>query len=592
MSKLAELARIAQQKSQQKAGIGPAVANLRSRSVWREVFGGHATHKERGTVGIAADPREQMNKPVPGGSYARSASSTTYWASFKRLLDAMRSMAPGGWSDDRWEQSRNLVSIAFVAITAKCRILSQSEFQVFRKDRRAPDGKRPINEDEDPKAYELIRLLEKPNPQDSFGDLMWRWNQQQDLTGMALTWMVPNQLGKPMELYAIPTAIAIPQPAVNPEFPDGYYRIQPVYPYGPFSSYPTPASAVGAAIPAQWMLRFMYPHPILRYDGYSPLTGLRLEMDELNMVNRSRHYSMRKAINPSAVVDLSEMEEGQPWTDEQIDRMRTEFENVFYGPENAGGIIVPPPGGKIEPWGANPVDMDYPQGWDQLTNFLLSGFGITKPAAGMVEDSSYSTLYATLKQLDLLTLQPWRDSVAAKLTRQLACFFGDDLIIEIRGKRVDDDEIKGRKLDKLIQTKSITHNQLLKELEMPMTDEPWGDERVGMDEQQGIQGVPGGGAMGVPSDAAGGDQPSSAEMLDEAIAGGGDDSGEEPSSAEMLDEALIEKTRPRPGKLGEGSLGPRDQSLPKSLQRRIKSLHTPRTKSLYQQAREVLGNGH
>src|SRR5260370_35899679 len=107
------------------------------------------------------------------------------------------------------------------------------------------------------------------------------------LMGKALTWMVPNKLKTPMELYSIPTAIAIPQPAINPDFPDGYYRIQPIYPYGPFSSYPTPATAVGAPIPAQWMLRVKYPHPLLRYDGYSPMTVLRLQQDEIESIDRS-----------------------------------------------------------------------------------------------------------------------------------------------------------------------------------------------------------------------------------------------------------------------------------------------------------------
>ncbi len=490
-------------------------------------------------------------------------------------------MAPGGWSDDRWQQTKNLVSIAFVAITGKCRVVSQSEFQIFKKDPRTPDGKRPISERQDGRAFELVKLLEKPNPQDTFGTMLWRWLQQQDLTGSALTWMVPNRLGTPMELYPIPTAIAIPQPAVNPDFPDGYYRIQPVYPYGPFSSYPTPASAVGAPIPAQWMLRFVYPHPLLRYDGYSPLTGLRLEMDELNMINRSRHYSMRKAVNPSAVVDLSEAEDAQPWTDEQIDRLRAEFENIFQGPENAGGIIVPPPGGKIEPWGANPIDMDYPQGWDQLTNFIMAGFGITKPAAGMVEDSSYSTLYATLKQLDVLTLQPWRDYVASCLTRHLAPFYGDDLIIEIRGKRIDDHDIKANKLSQLIQGKAITKNELRQELEMPMTDEDWGKEIAGTEKQeQGMMpGAPGG------------------NPLEDLAAAAGPPAGkEEPNPlAEMAEEALPEPPE-TPGELGRGSLGPRDHMakpvLPKSLERRQKSLQAPKGKSLYEKALEVFSNGH
>ena len=410
---------------------GPATAALRSRQLWREVFG-------RGPQMVnKEDPRPYGSPaPTPGGTYARSIAASGE-ASFKRLLQAMRSMAPGGWSDDRWSQTNAYTGMAYVAIHGKCRIKSQAEFQVFKKDPENPDGKRPIREDEP--GYELVKLLERPNPQDSFGDLMFRWGQQTDLTGMALTWMVPNKLGTPMELYPIPTAIAIPQPAVNPDYPDGYWRIQPVYPYGPFSTYPTPSSAVGAAIPAQWMLRFLEPHPMLRYDGYSPMSGMRLHIDEINMMDRSRHYSMRRATNPSAVLDLSGMDDAQPLNDDAIDRMLAEFANTMQGPENAGSLLIPPPGGKIEPWGAAPVDMDYQSGWDQLASFILGGFGITKPAAGMVEDSSYASLYATLKQLHLVTLQP--ECVSEKtplITREGAGPIGEyvDKTVEVwNGKR-------------------------------------------------------------------------------------------------------------------------------------------------------------
>ena len=58
-------------------------------SLWRQSFG---TDKERS---------ERIGRPPPvdGGSYGRGITTTE--ASFKRLLQAMRSMAPGGWSDDR-----------------------------------------------------------------------------------------------------------------------------------------------------------------------------------------------------------------------------------------------------------------------------------------------------------------------------------------------------------------------------------------------------------------------------------------------------------------------------------------------------------
>lgn len=509
------------------------------RRLWREVFG---TDKE-----TPAKP-----KVTPGGSYARSVGSTD--AAFTRLLQAMRSMAPGGWSDDRWEQTRHYTGIPYVATDRLGRRLSRAEFQVFIKDPNHPDGKRAITENDPPqgdrqvKPYDLVKLLEAPNNQDHFGLLMWRWKQQLNLTGTALTWMVPNVFGAPTELYCVPTAIAIPQPAVNPNYPDGYYRIQPVYPYGPFSSYPTPNSAVGAAIPAQWMLRFQYPHPLLRYDGYSPLTGMRLHIDEAEMIDRSRHYSMRHEVNPSAIIGFDDVENAQPLPPEEVNRIHAEFENSLQGPENAGRLFVNHlPGQHLEPWGKNPIDMAYQEGWDQLTNFILGGgFGITKPAAGMIEDSSYASLYATLKQLDLVTLDPDCYLIAAYLTRHLACFFGDNLIVEVRCPRIDDHDIKFTKIDKLQAGKAITKNELRKELDMPLTQEEWGAD-----------------IAGDPSAAEQEQQEAEMEAQQQQMGEGGpmQEPGPGQEAAEEEEPAEVTQTRPRPGPLGEGALGPRMKSL-------------------------------
>ena len=200
-------------------------------------------------------------KVTPGGSYGNPSLSSR--ASITRLVEAFRSQSPGGWSDDRWEQSKHLVGITYVCAHRICEQMSQAEFQVFIRDPSHPQGKREVTEKDKPqtkklhdlgiKPWDLVELLERPNDEDSFGDMMYKWGQQLLLTGMGLTWMLPNELGIPMQLFSVPTAIAIPQPTINPEFPHGFYRIQPVYPYGPFSSYPTPASAVGAPIPAHWL---------------------------------------------------------------------------------------------------------------------------------------------------------------------------------------------------------------------------------------------------------------------------------------------------------------------------------------------------
>ena len=527
----------------------------RGRTLWRQAFNFGTTKEEGGErrkerfEGRA--PYSRPRAPAAGGSWGRGIVSEP--AAMRRLIEAMRSMAPGGWSDDRWEQTlRNFIGIAYIAIHRIATQWQQGEFQVFRKSPEHPDGRVPVKEDDPPEGdrmvspYDLVRLLERPNRQDYFGRLMYQLCQQKYLTGTALLWMVPNALGTPMELYVIPTAIAIPQPAVNPDYPDGYYRVQPVYPYGPFSSYPTPTTAVGAPIPAQWMVRLQYPHPLLRYEGYSPLTGLSLEMDEFKMIGRSRHYKMRRTLNPSVVLDTAQMEGSQMLPPEEMERLRVEIENNFFGPENAGGLLAPPPGCSMTEWGMSPTEMDYPNSWAQMVDFILAGFGITKPAAGMVDDASYSTLFATLKQLYMLTLDPDFHDTGRVLTHHLAPFFGDDLIVEIRGRRIDDHDINFSKADRLAAAKAGTVNELRKLLDLPVTEEQWGEERLGQEAP-----LPG----GLP--------PGAGDPMAALMQGG--PGAPPPTGSPAPNEGApppeippeLDNSRPRPGNLSAGALGPR-----------------------------------
>lgn len=411
------------------------------------------------------------------------------------------------------------------------------------------------------------------------------WNMQMDLTGSALTWMVPNALGIPYELYSIPTAIAIPQPAVNPDYPDGYYRIQPVYPYGPFSSFPTPTSAVGAAIPAQWILKFKYPHPFLRYDGYSPSTALRLHIDEVESIDRSRWYAMKRGIEPSAVVNFDELGPTDQIPEGEIQRIQEEFASFFQGPENVGRLLVSAPGSRIEPWGLAAKDMDYQSGWEQLVSFVMAGYGITKPAAGMIDDASYATLFATLKQFHLLTLQPKCARIARKLTRHLAPFFGEGLIVDIQCQRIDDHDVRNAKIGLAMQAMCITKNEVRKELDMPVTQEMWGNDIAGfppqmmplvppgedpqlamLQQQQMMQQLgmapPMPGMMSGNNNGGGGGDDKLMQILQSQGARG---------LANLLaqdqhpDETNVRQGQPGPGNLGRGALGPRKALIQKNL---------------------------
>lgn len=551
---------------------------ISGRMAWRQIFNEAVTKEDR-----FEKPREQ---PAPnGGSWGRSMVSTDN--ATKRLLQALRSKAPGSPTANHYEQSKHYVGIIYAGIHRQNELLTQSEFEVFVKDKSHPNGKRPITSKDPPmggrmvKPYDLVELLERPNKEDDFGDLMANWNLQLDLTGMALTWMVPNKLGTPFELYPIPTALAIPQPVVNPDYPDGYYRIQPMYPYGPFSSYPVPAASVGAAIPAQWMMRIKYPHPLLRYEGWAPTLAMQSHIDQHEQMDRARWYSMKRGINPSAVLNFDDMDGSQPLPEPEIERIKADFEAEQQGAENWAKLFVATPGSKLEPWGSRPVDMDFQAGWEQVSSFILgAGFGITKPAAGMTEASAYATLFASLKQLYWQTLDPKCSRVGKRLTREVAPYFGDDLIVEVRCKRLDDHDIAMQKASTGMQGKCITKNEMRKHyLDLPITEEEWGEEIAGTEkqdqQQEGMAGMMGG-MMGGDAQ-----QPPAPAQGEQAPP---DNGGINALMQDQEQDPNAQESQPTPGDLDQGSLGPR-----KGLNRIFKSLPTKR-KSTYEFITEAIGS--
>lgn len=541
----------------QSSRVNTSVKNLS----WDSVFG---SHKPRERVIRDLSPQSQIARQTSGSrrqvgltpSNPSQYSTGGYRVGLWQLLEALRSNAPGTWSDDRWEQTRQFVGIAYVGIAARCRQALQAEWKLYKRDTKSPDGRHLIASSEHNTEHPMAQFMSRPNHEDTFGTMMYNWELQLSLTGVALNWVIPDQHGDPIEQYPISTATAVPMPVMMPQYPQGAYRVQAPYPYGPFTSFPSLNTAVGALLPAEWVMRIKYPHPFLRYEGYSPLTAGRLQFDSLNSIDRSRWYAMLRGIDPSAVLNYTDTELTDGINVNEIDRIRGEFEAMFSGPENAGRLLIGTPGGKLEPWSARPLEMGYDESWRQLSEFLLALMGVTKPAANMLDESSYSTLYAAIKQFHLMSLKPDFDLIAGVFNRRICPFFSDspnrdDLILEINCPRIDDHEVTGQKIDRAIAAQCATKNEVRKELGWPPTKEPWGEEIAGSQPQQ-EQGAeqgeqkPGGGAPQPPN-------------INKPMAANGQQNVNHRPERDLNrpEPPEVTQTRPRPGKLGRGSLGPR-----------------------------------
>lgn len=482
---------------------------------------------------IGEAPLEPSQELLPKRNQARVTNTLT-GVSFNtiKLLEAFRSNAPGGWSDNRMEQARHFVDTAYICIRTLCEQAAGSTVKIFQRDDSHPEGKRQCHYYEEP-----MKLMFDPNPEDTLGELLYQTMLQLELTGSALTWKVPDGYDKPRELYNIPTATAIPLPPTQPMYPYGAYRVQPFYPFGPFSTYPSMLTAVGAVIPGEHVVRVKNPHPILRYDGYSTFTAIRHEEDSLEAISRSRLQGMLRGIDPTAVVTFDpEVENPGP---EDVIRIREEFMQMFGGPNNAGRALILMPGTKVAPYSTKPIEMGWPESFDQLTSFVSAAYGVSKPVAGFSQEDSYAALYAAIKQFYTLSLCPRLRRIAGGWTKRLISpGYGPDYWMEIEPQKLDDEEILRNKLDALAKGGSITNNELRIGFGLPPTKEEWGGWRVGKDPQQQAPGMALGGVPGAAEPTEIADTPAPAPE------------GSTPLSRD------VEAERPVTGETG--SFGPRD----------------------------------
>ena len=143
---------------------------------------------------------------------------------------------------------------------------------------------------------QVSRLLRDPNEDDTPSDLLRKVVNQMYLTGTGLLWAVPNKYAQPFELYSIPTATAIPQPACG-EFPQGSYCVCPMYPEG---EAPADWMARQASIPAEYVVRVVCPHPLLPHEGFSSLTLLRQQANRLSSLAGNPYLPDRYFVQAAA----------------------------------------------------------------------------------------------------------------------------------------------------------------------------------------------------------------------------------------------------------------------------------------------------
>ncbi len=393
------------------------------------------------------------------------------------LEGQLRRDNPGSWTADRLNQSQHNDGVTYVAINALMTAVRSSTVQINRK--RKPiafdsegisrvvkslptpgskgDSKKhvPFDDEKNP----LVRLINRPNPTETINELLAQLVQQIMLTGSGLMWMNVDSLTLPRELYVLPTALCQAQPP-SPAYPYGYWRVTSYYPAGAFGLLPYPGAGGGVPIDARNIMRFKQPHPLWRWDALSPLTAGAVQLTILEAIDTARQSAMESGLTADMFITAmgQSQEQMNAWMEilkQNNMGKRNHRKTVALGGESSekGDVKVQFPNNSIK-------DMDFSQGWDQMSGFCLSLFGVPKAVANFTDASSYAQLFAALKQFHTLTLVPLAQWLSQWLTRHLCqdCF-GEEFSIQIDVPAIDDADMAEKKRNTNLSNGLLMYNE-------------------------------------------------------------------------------------------------------------------------------------
>lgn len=458
----------------------------------------------------APAPKRKNAKRAPSRAPRKAAETEpiTKSAIASAIRAALSGSAPGAWASDHLAESQRLTGFHYCAIHAKAKQCAAANIEVFedRGEQRSQKSRLKSHGQEIPEhlvplgeGSALVRLLSRPHPGCSASTFLYDIAQQHDMTGSALIVKVRNRAGLPVELYVIPTGAVQGMPP-TPQYPNGFYQVghnlvgslwRDSQGFTELRGY---QALSGAIIPPEDMIVIRWPHPILRDDGYGPITAGALWSDTALQVDQSRWSHLKNGINPSFGVTV----DGDV-TQQQINDALKGLDQNYAGSHNVGRPFVMPKGREIVPLSTTPAEMDYIGAFTQLRDAILALHGTPGVAAGITDGGSYAAFYAALKQFVTLTVQPLLDLIAGELLEQLAVEFEGDgrhYVIWLTAAAIDDPEVLERRLQTDIAARAIKKFEVraLRGLGRTEGDEEWAGEAP-----QPPAGAPPGAVPGIPA---------------------------------------------------------------------------------------------
>lgn len=413
------------------------------------------------------------------------------WTKTTRLLRAyLAGGIPSYWTTNPQAEIDANVGWTYVANEAVATNVSQAtlEVRIHRDD--APRTKELRSDDQAellPRSHRLVRLLRRPNPEQSLAAFLHAVSQQLSLHGDCYVWgyrgeqpeddgtIRPLNLDDtpPAAMYVLPKRILFPQPASS-QYPFGSFRIQP---YGTFTGplippeqfadpdrYDGPSTYASTLVPGKIIdMRevkiIKLPDPACPGAALSPVTQTGHWSDIQKQIFETQWSTLHNNVNPSLILEESEevaLAGGLRFEDR--DQAEQQMREKQQGPNNQSNAFFVPTGTKLVQVGRSAIELDYNASADRNRDALLATHRVPGAAVGLNVTSEAGYFTAMTAFVDHC-IQPRLNLIAEELTEVFEPYY-PGLEVKLLAKQFNDEAKKAVRVNYLSANNLATINEI------------------------------------------------------------------------------------------------------------------------------------
>jgi HK97 family phage portal protein len=264
---------------------------------------------------------------------------------------------------------------------------------------------------------ELQLLINKPNPNQGWAELLEAAIQHLDLAGNAYMHMVrAGKNSAPMELWLLDPRYIKIKATDKDRIISGYE----------FQS----ANASKVFIPWEDMVHLKYQNPSSSLYGISPMmaTGRAIDTDKQAGIWQKSSLTNRGVSDYAVVLD-------KDTTKTQFDAIKALHTASNAGNENARKVLFT--SRDVKTLNMTAVELDFSNSRQKVWEEICAGFGVPPAMVGLYENATLANIETARKIFWRDTIIPLLDKITSQLNAQLAAEFGEEWVIEYDDSNID-----------------------------------------------------------------------------------------------------------------------------------------------------------